>query len=683
MQKTQSSSSNNRYLVGQLIPSKGNERINTPYTKQQIETIKNALKRARTNVVKLFVSSQNKLKTESATNALKHFLDQIFSGEPEKFLVECVGIECESNVGEQPHGIVMTLEGALNRLFGLEKKVLSLIDSTNNQVSVDPILHDRNGHQIKKRQRITILPQNVVCLISMENGVILEELNGGISNEKVFQVEKTTLTKITCWVDRCQVAVTFILPDDTKLSALAQSEGVTTPVKAVNQSEETRWTKTAGSFIAMEYGWDAKDWHASIVGKPRKVIMEEAIKKAFLGNYETPILIDEDVPMSSTSTSTTSNTFNVPTVYNEFKPDVFHQYTPAQTVEFFTPVAVEKLVNSEIQNLQDQQSAEDRETWRSFYATIPQSTKPGADEKNPQNCLGVILTEDLLVGYFDTVNGEDVLHYILTRSKVTEESKEVGWALPGKRDRAYAIKDPDISILDANCQLVEKEIKVPRTEIAYNFVLAFFDDRLREQRMKTSGFVSLVILKQKPVQFAKNLIGIPFSLLKALVKRQIKIPHDTSAQGELFGLVRNHDSLLLNIFDTNRFHTIMTNLQITRAKWRTSRNPLIPPPFPTFDPGNTCVICADLMIDSKIVCINDHTLCGMCAKTPTMFANGCPVCRGNVRNPHIKNLQLDQVIFNNYPAEYTKRHNEMSTAPLPIFENQSMFRGQIVQFGSE
>src|SRR5262249_11745900 len=135
--------------------------------------------------------------------------------------------------------------------------------------------------------------------------------------------------------------------------------------------------------------------------------------------------------------------------------------------------------------------AERHSELRQYYDSIEQPDKPGPDRVTPQYTSSVVLTEDLLVGYFDQVQGQDVLHIVLVKPR---EEGAVGWVLPGMRDRAYGPEHSDISVFDAFDTLVKKEIDVDRGGIAYHFVLAYFDDRLREDRFKSSGVVGFVLL---------------------------------------------------------------------------------------------------------------------------------------------------------------------------------------------
>ena len=62
--------------------------------------------------------------------------------------------------------------------------------------------------------------------------------------------------------------------------------------------------------------------------------------------------------------------------------------------------------------------------------------------------------------------------------------------MPGKRDRAYELDKPDLSVQDANYSLMEKEIGLKRTDIAADVVLGCFDDRKRGPRMITTSMIS-------------------------------------------------------------------------------------------------------------------------------------------------------------------------------------------------
>lgn len=471
----------------------------------------------------------------------------------------------------------------------------------------------------------------VVFLVSMENGMIQEE--GGM------------------WVDRCLVLVEFC-QGNTCLAGWALSEGVEAPNEQVAMSEACGWTKTVGSFIATKYNCNAKDWHGVFTGKNRQSIMEQAIKTALGLPYSLP----------------------TPAKTNEFKSDTFHQYQ-SQNVDFFWPPEISEMLALEKKEKKGEKlTAKEEENikmWRGIYSTIPQSSKFGADNKSLQNCLGIILTEDLIVAYED--NG--VFHIVLAWAKQDSEYKDQGWVLPGKRDRAYSDKNPDISIEDANYQLVKKELEIGSENVDYHFILGYFDDRVREQRMRSSGFVSLVVLNKKPLLTPGKLIGVPMNVLISLVKREIKIPH-IPQESESYGMARNHDSLILNILETTRFYTLMENLKIVQARCNQQRL-LQRPPFPEFDAGHECIICTNLLVQAKIVCKNGHCICGGCV---VQISNVCPVCRDSVLPEPISNLVLDQIILAHYPRQYKIRHQELTGQNPSTWENAEMFQGKFIQF---
>lgn len=486
-------------------------------------------------------------------------------------------------------------------------------------------------------------------MVSLENGLIQERVLQ-IKNESAFNLGNNI-----AWVDRCIVHVEFYHANNG-LSAMAMSEGVTTPKEEAALAEGSNWTKTAGSFIAAKYKVDAKNWHALFSGKGREVIMQEAIKTA-LG-----------LPLRILA----------PRKTGQFKPDVFHQYLP-QSMDFFTSREINEMLQIEKKGDITPKDQEEVSMWRGIYNLIPQSSKPGADKKSPQNALSVILTEDIMPVYFDTVDGQDVLHCILSWAKDDGESNELGWVLPGKRDRAYSGENPDISVEDANYQLVEKELGISRSCVDYHFILGYFDDRVREQRMRTSGFVSLVVLNKKPPLTSDKLIGVPMNVLISLIKREIKIPR-RGGSDDVFGLVRNHDSLLLNVIKTTNFYTIMENLKLTQAKWnsllRNNKNAKRPS-FPEFDPGYECEICADLLVSTKVMCSNGHTCCGECATT---INDKCPFCRNDVFPTKINNLVLDYIILSHYPKQYTERLNELTGGRPLTWEDNEMFQGKYIQY---
>lgn len=478
-------------------------------------------------------------------------------------------------------------------------------------------------------------------LISMENGLMVEP-HPNVKNPQIFALENDQ-----AWIDRCVVVGEIHFRDiDIPFSSI--SEGVTTPKDSVLLAEQSGWTKTAGSFIAEKYGLNAKDWHAGMCGKDRQTIMTETIKSAL--GLTCSILL--------------------PSSTKDFKGDVYHQYT-TESIDFFCPKEISEMIVGEKQG-----ETNDSYMWRSIYQTISHPTKPGADGKNPSNSMGIILTEDIIVAYFD----QDILHIILVWAK-PEEDKLLGWVLPGKRDRAYDKNNGDISVEDANYSLIEKEIGCNRSNIAYHFIIGYFDDRKREQRMKSSGFVSFILLDKKPELIAGQRIGIPINGLIKLVKHEITIPRYPQSP-EVFGLIRNHDSLLLNVMETTKFCHIMNKIKIAQAKWRELLQYNIQakrPELPEFETGYDCSICMELIVDAKIICENGHSVCGLCFQTLNSMKQPC-FCRSDLLPKSIPNHNLEHIVQNQYPKVYAERYGLIFGSEPITWKNDDMFNGTHIQY---
>lgn len=440
------------------------------------------------------------------------------------------------------------------------------------------------------------------------------------------------------------------------------SEGVTTPKQAVLLAKDSGWTKTAGFFIEQLYHWNAKDWHGSIAGKSRSVIMQELISDMFRAPAIGPL----------------------PAKTGVFKPDVYHQYV-TESIDLFVPKDLSNLLQRERKGTngggvcEDNDSKMEIDDWRAIYHTIPQLNKPGADGQNPMNSIGVVLTEDLIVGYFDEINGQDILYIILIWSKVDDMYKEHGWCLPGKRDRAYDPNKGDLSIEDANCSLVEKEIGVKRHNIIHHTVLGYFDDRKREQRMKSSGFVSFVLLDSKPQLQSSKMIAVPLNGLLLLARREIQLSRHPQ-ENDTYRLTRNHDSLLMSVFDTTKFYHTMQNFKVAQARYkaeiragRAGAKWVIL----EIDAGFECTICADLMVEGRVICKNGHTVCRPCVSQLDK-RSGCPFCRSPIFNDLISNLALNAVIQAHYPKKYAERCQQMIGTQPTTWETDAMFNGTVI-----
>lgn len=622
-------------FLGQLIPAPVNQGLKS----QEISEISKLILDLGVNKVELFITSANALKIQASKDAVTKWLAELFPGK--NLIIVEEGHEACSDVPEQPHGEEITKQGASNRL----KNMKALI-----------------------AQKMNINDNILRTAISLENGLIFEKVNN-VKNPAIFSVDEQYV-----WIDRSFVVGEIWLNCKTwNISAI--SEGVTTPKFEVLQAEQTGWTQTAGSFIAKKYGWNAKDWHGSICGKGRQIIMTETIRKAF---------------GSVANVMNNRGRVALPAKMSEFKADVHHQYV-TEPVDFFVPTDIKKMLDSEKQL---DVISDDSEIWRSIYNQIPQPDKLGADGLTCANSNGIILTEDLLVGYFDEVDGKDVLYIVLLWAKKDGCSKEQGWVLPGKRDRAYDKTKGDISIEDANYSLVEKEIGMERSSVAYHVVLAYFDDRKREQRMKSSGFFSFVLLNKKPQLIASKRIGIPLNGLVQLAKREIVIPYDSENQLDAnnqfdsnnhFGLVRNHDSLLLNIFETAKFFHVMEKIKRHRIKYKQQliTNPGMPiPNIPDLDNGYECPICMDLMVGTKTICENGHCICGICLKN-ILAVRGtvyCPLCRSSLLPKPIANIVLEGIVQSQYPSQYAEKFQILSGQQPRTWKDDEIFNGGYIQY---
>lgn len=90
-----------------------------------------------------------------------------------------------------------------------------------------------------------------------------------------------------------------------------------------------------------------------------------------------------------------------------------------------------------------------------------------------------------------------------------------------------------------------------------------------------------------------------------------------------------------------------------------------------FDIGYDCPICMELLVDSRTVCSNGHTICDDCSKQINLF---CPECRSSLLQQSIPNRALDQIIQNRYPYEYAKKYHELlGHDPYPVLFLKILF----------
>jgi len=269
--------------LGQLIPAPENQGLSVGDS----QNIRRLLSRVQDldpdQTIEVFVASKNELKVEATKSAVEAWSQELFPNSNWKIVVKAY--ECPSEIDEQPHGLELTITGAMNRLKNF------------------PVQSSQRGLSV---------------FVSLENGLMIENVPH-LKNKQIFELENP----LTVWVDRCVVAV--------KIECMGVcctfhvlSEGVTTPLNEVNLSRDSNWSQTAGSFIAKKYGWNAKDWHGGITGKGRQLIMNEAVKTAFGLPYRIPI----------------------PQQTAQHKPDVFHKYIN-ESIDFFSSDDIERMLHIE------------------------------------------------------------------------------------------------------------------------------------------------------------------------------------------------------------------------------------------------------------------------------------------------------------------------------------------------
>ena len=592
--------------------------------------------------IEVLVTSNNALKKQAAQNSFIAMMQAIFN-------VACSvitkGYGVASGIDEQPHGSDHTRQGAVNRLNNMKREL-----STKENID--------------ESRRDGVLR----ILISLENGIMKEIVNPLI-NQAYYQNADGTV-----WVDRC-IEAGEIWFQGNKCEFSAVSEGVTTPRFAAEASEASNWTKTAGFFIAERHQVNAQDWHGFIAGKGRQAIMELLAQSA-LG-----------LPYSVVA----------PPKSREYNPErdaeLHHQYD-TDDLTFHTSRDFNMMMNYEIElrrlGIPQEQidqflqvpgtilpaAAGDRAkqdaiffslSTRQWYDTeipLPKKKVEGA-EPITINTDGVILTEDVLVCYFDvdpnTPDKREVLHAVLLWTDVP--GVESGWVMPGKRDRAYGKPRGDVSVKDATYSLVEKELKIDRSKIAYYVNLGYFDDRKREPRMKTSGLVTWVLLDCKPHLEPGKSIGIPMNILEELAKKERAIgpvPNSLPAEGRF--MARNHDSLIISILEEAKCWKTMENVKIAQAKWRDRlrENPRAArPPLSENDPGTECTACSELLVGVRMICTSGHSLCSICLPRIQQANNRCPECRETMLPNPPHQVQFEKVIQAQNPTLYAARFKQM------------------------
>lgn len=598
-------------FLGQLVAPPANQGLSP----QAANEIKQAAGQAWGKKVDVLVTSNKPQKMQAAKDSVVAWVKALFN---ERVGVEVKGFKVSSGIDEQPHGLDHTKQGAANRLTNMKKELLEKERISEN--TGDGVLR---------------------VLVSLENGIMKERVPN-LKNPNVF------LTEGEVWVDRCLEQVEIWLQGRVWRMEAA-SEGVTTPKEQVEKSAGANWGITAGTFIEEKYHWPNDDWHAGIAGKSRKFIMEE-LAKATLG-----------IP---------SYTMPMPKKVRDFKPDEgFLQYN-SQSIDFFTPKDIDAVLAKEITS--KKQKTEFWNSWRDNAMMIPQPIHNGEPiiglNGQPINHSGPVLTEDLLLGYFDEIEDprtkekRDVLHLVLCWGK------EGKWVMPGKRDRAY---EGDLSVPDANCSLMEKMIGLDSTNIVDNVVLGDFDDRKREERMITNSMISFMLVNQKPKLEPGKKIGVPLNVLVKLVQGEILIPrYPWDAEGHGMGL--NHDSLLLTVFKTAAFYSTMERVKHQQIKFKERG---VYPPLGNIDQPYECGVCFDVMVKATLVCTRGHSVCGICVRA----LQNCTLCATPI-NP-LPNLGLDDAVKLRYPEEYAERFRVLDNRNAPAtWRNDPSFTGSFIHF---
>ena len=351
-------------FLGQSVAPPANQGLSP----QSANEIKETAGQAWGKKVEVLVTSKNALKMQAAKESVTAWVKALFKDSAE---IAVKGYGVPSNIDEQPHGLEHTRQGALNRLDNMKK-----------ELQKEDI---RNGDGVLR------------VLVSLENGIMKENVPN-LKNQGVFQTDGGV------WVDRCVELVEIWLQGKVwKMEAV--SEGVTTPKEQVEQAEQARWGTTAGTFIEQKYGWPNADWHGGIAGKGRKFIMEELAKAALgLSAYTMPM----------------------PRTLRNFNPAGFLQYN-TQSIDFFTSKEIDESLAKEITS--KKRGADYWNHWRTWSEEMvkTQPIQYGEPMKgpngNPINTSGPVVTEDLLLGYFDQIEDpqtkekRDVLHIVLRWAK--------------------------------------------------------------------------------------------------------------------------------------------------------------------------------------------------------------------------------------------------------------------------
>lgn len=217
--------------LGQVVPALASRAL----TNEAICEIKKCASREYS----IWVGSTNAMKIDAARSAVQLFAEKHFGSD---IKLTCVlGCNALSGIDEQPHGREHTETGAQNRLSYMNARATE--------------------------------PDEIRFYVTMENGVIKEEVSD-LKNPDIFLDKDNKV-----WIDRCFVIVQ-VAYKTLSWEGKAYSDGVTTPLACVRDSEIAQWKETAGSFIKSSLDLNANNWHEALAGKGRPELMQEAIQRA-------------------------------------------------------------------------------------------------------------------------------------------------------------------------------------------------------------------------------------------------------------------------------------------------------------------------------------------------------------------------------------------------------------------
>ena len=324
-------------------------------------------------------------------------------------------------------------------------------------------------------------------------------------------------------------------------------------------------------------------------------------------------------------------------------------------------------LKSILQQDQDKASLQDNDYLRESYRLIPQPIKrdkdnrfkPAVDDQGVQiNNSGPVLTEDIIV--FSTSMVAKYMSFLwLPRTRWTHGRCQE------RRDAAYSSKQQDMSIVDANYALVEKEIGLPRSEVAVNRPLLIVDDRIREERMKSTGVVSFILLKKKPQLIEGKRVGIPMNVFIDLANELVTVPAKNGSIGMKLG--RNHDSLVAACVNTSSFYALMEEVKRIHNVWKELRRFVA---LSDFEAVFECPLCTGLMTDCVILCTNGHYSCATCVKS---FRNNCPDCRQPLTP--VRNIIVNNIVQQRYPIEFARANKDAIT-----WQSNELFNGSMIQY---